>query len=46
MGGGKLRALTDILLAVPDKETYRIQELHLPIYHALCLMLERYFFVV
>ena len=44
MGGGKLRALTDILLAVPDKETYRIQELHLPIYHALCIAAEQEFF--
>ena len=44
MGGGKLRALTDILLAVPDKETYRIQELHLPIYHALCIAAEEEFF--
>lgn len=44
MGGGKLRSLTDILLAVPDKETYRIQELHLPIYHALCIAAEQEFF--
>lgn len=43
-GGGKLRSLTDILLAVPDKETYRIQELHLPIYHALCIAAEQEFF--
>lgn len=43
-GGGKLHALSDILLAVPDKETYRIQELHLPIYHALCIAAEQEFF--
>lgn len=43
-GGGKLRSWTDILLAVPDKETYRIQELHLPIYHALCIAAEQEFF--
>ena len=44
MGGGRLRALADILLAVPNKETYRIQELHLPIYHALCIAAEEEFF--
>ena len=29
---------------VPEKETFKIQELHLPIYHVLCLMLEERFF--
>ena len=29
---------------VPETETYMIQELHLPVYHALCLMLEERFF--
>lgn len=43
-GGGRLRALADILLAVPERETYRIQELHLPIYHALCIAAEQEFF--
>ncbi len=43
-GGGKLQAFSDILLAVADKETYRIQELHLPIYHMLCIAAEREFF--
>lgn len=38
--GGKLKALSDICLAVPADETYLIQELHLPIYHTLCLMIE------
>lgn len=38
--GGKLKALADICLCVPEKETYKIQELHLPVYHALCLALE------
>ena len=33
-----------VRLAVPDKETYRIQELHLPIYHALCIAAEEEFF--
>lgn len=34
----------DIVIHVPSKETYQIQELHLPIYHALCAMLEADFF--
>ena len=32
------------LIIVPETETFKIQELHLPIYHALCLMLEEAFF--
>ncbi len=43
-GGGKLGRLADVTVAVPDRETYRIQELHLPIYHALCLIVEEEFF--
>jgi len=39
-GGGKLAEHVDILLDVPERETYRVQELHLPLYHALCAMLE------
>lgn len=42
--GGKLRQWTDVLVAVPEEETFRIQELHLPVYHALCLALEQEFF--
>lgn len=34
--GGKLRKYSDILLNVPEKETYLVQELHLPLYHLLC----------
>ena len=41
---GKLAPLCDVLLNAPDTETYRIQELHLPIYHAICLELEERFF--
>jgi D-sedoheptulose 7-phosphate isomerase len=40
MGGGALARRADILLDVPERETYRVQELHLPLYHALCAMLE------
>ena len=41
---GKLAPLCDVLIKAPDTETYRIQELHLPIYHTLCLELEERFF--
>lgn len=42
--GGALKDLCDCCICVPETETYRIQEKHLPIYHSLCLMLEEYFF--
>jgi len=42
--GGKLKDLSDVAIVVPENETYIIQELHLPIYHSLCLMLEDKFF--
>lgn len=42
--GGKLALFSDVVINVPEKETYRIQELHLPIYHTLCIMLEKHFF--
>lgn len=42
--GGKIKDMVDVAIVVPEPETYKIQELHLPIYHALCLMLEDYFF--
>ena len=42
--GGKIRELSDVCLIVPEQETFKIQELHLPVYHALCLMLEDCFF--
>lgn len=42
--GGKLKRFSDVSIIVPEVETYKIQELHLPIYHTLCLMLEEYFF--
>ncbi len=38
--GGKLAALSDISIVVPEKETYRIQELHLPVYHVICAQCE------
>ena len=41
---GSLEQISDVLISVPEKETYKIQELHLPVYHALCLALENEFF--
>ena len=43
-GGGKLKGLSDAAINVPETETYKIQELHLPIYHTLCAMIEAHFF--
>lgn len=40
----KLSELADVCIQVPETETYKIQELHLPVYHCLCLMLEEEFF--
>lgn len=40
----KLEKLADVTVKVPETETYMIQELHLPVYHAWCLMLEERFF--
>ena len=40
----KLMKFADVCVRVPETETYKIQELHLPVYHALCLMLEEKFF--
>lgn len=42
--GGRLGPLCDLCLRVPADETYQIQELHLPVYHCLSLMLEDEFF--
>ena len=42
--GGELANVADVAIKVPETETYMIQELHLPVYHCLCLMLEERFF--
>ena len=42
--GGSLKHHADVSIVVPETETYKIQELHLPVYHCLCLMLEDRFF--
>lgn len=42
--GGELAEVADVAVKAPETETYMIQELHLPIYHCWCLMLEDHFF--
>ena len=42
--GGKLKDLCDISIRVPEQEVFKIQELHLPIYHVLCLAIEETLF--
>jgi len=42
--GGELAEVADVVVKAPETETYMIQELHLPIYHCWCLMLEDKFF--
>lgn len=44
--GGELAQVADVAVKVPETETYMIQELHLPVYHCWCLMLEDKFFGV
>lgn len=39
-----LNKYADVCIKVPETETYKIQELHLPVYHCLCLMLESNYF--
>lgn len=40
----RLDSLCNVVIHVPERETYKVQELHLPVYHALCAMLELHFF--
>lgn len=42
--GGDLAALADVAIRVPADLVFEIQELHLPVYHALALALERRLF--
>lgn len=42
--GGELASVSDVAVKVPETETYMVQELHLPVYHCWCLMLEEKFF--
>lgn len=38
--GGRLAKLADAAICVPETETFKVQELHLPVYHALCAQVE------
>ena len=40
----RLSEICDVTIRVPETETFRIQELHLPVYHSLCAMLEEELF--
>jgi D-sedoheptulose 7-phosphate isomerase len=42
--GGRMAPLCDVAIRVPETQTQFIQELHLPVYHWLCLALEEHFF--
>ena len=42
--GGTLKTVADICICVPETETFKIQELHLPVYHYLCAVTEDTFF--
>lgn len=42
--GGKLKEICDLCICAPETETFKIQELHLPIYHYLCAEVEAHFF--
>ena len=42
--GGEMKALCDVVINVPATQTAHVQELHLPVYHALCMMVEKALF--
>lgn len=42
--GGMLADYCDVCIRVPEEETYKVQELHLPVYHQLCIILEQRLF--
>ena len=42
--GGKLKSICDICVCVPETETFKVQELHLPVYHYLCARVEKAIF--
>ncbi len=44
--GGRLKEVCDICVVVNETETFKIQELHLPVYHAVCATVEEHFFKV
>ena len=40
----KLSEISDCTVKVPETETFKVQEYHLPVYHYLCAMTEKHFF--
>lgn len=42
--GGKMKEIADVCICVPETETFKVQELHLPVYHFLCASAEKHFF--
>lgn len=42
--GGMLKEYADICICVPEDETFKIQELHLPVYHCICAAVEAHFY--
>lgn len=42
--GGALAELSTVCIKAPEAETFKVQELHLPIYHCLCAAVEAHFF--
>lgn len=42
--GGIMSKYCDVIITVPETESYKIQELHVPVYHSLCAMVEAAFF--
>lgn len=42
--GGILSDISTVTIKVPETETYKIQEYHLPTYHYLCAETEKHFF--
>ena len=42
--GGALSEICDVTIRVPETETYKVQELHLPVYHYICAEVEKHFF--
>ncbi len=41
--GGKLAECAELVIQVPEEETWKVQELHLPVYHWICACVEQYF---
>ena len=44
--GGALKAFSDVCICLPESETFKIQELCLPVYHCICAAAEAYFFKI